>query len=374
MQHMDSDQSEYLGEDLIFVISQPRSGSTLLQRVLSGHPDIQTSAETWLMLHPIYGRRTLGIETEYNARWQREAVDEFVTYYTDGPEVHDRAIRAYARAYYDDALKKGNRRLFLDKTPRYFLIIPDLYRLFPKARFIFLLRNPMAVLASELDTYVKGDWKILERFASDLIAAPTLMADGIELLGEAACVVRYEEFVTDPEQHTRRILDYLGLDFLPSMIEYADTPAPKGSMNDPVGVHRHQRPQASSVNNWRKLAANPQDAHLAHACLDDIPESTLERLGYPVATIRHELGERPAVVASSIFSWSLAIRPTRYWSIREHWHAERYHARQRHPGNNLLAVLGAVRRTCRWLFASLHTLIAGKPTDPAFGRPLTPDV
>ena len=45
---------EYLGENLIFIISQPRSGSTLLQRMLSGNKDIKASAETWLMLHPLY--------------------------------------------------------------------------------------------------------------------------------------------------------------------------------------------------------------------------------------------------------------------------------------------------------------------------------
>ena len=40
----------YLGDNLIFIISQPRSGSTLLQRMLSGHADIKSAAETWLML------------------------------------------------------------------------------------------------------------------------------------------------------------------------------------------------------------------------------------------------------------------------------------------------------------------------------------
>ncbi|MEZ5595679.1 MAG: sulfotransferase [Pseudomonadales bacterium] len=190
---MDSDQSTYFGEDLIFVISQPRSGSTLLQRVLSGHPEIQTSAETWLMLHRIRAPQNRH-RSRVQRAWQREAVDEFVAHYTDGPEVHDNAIRAYARTYYRNALAKGNRRIFLDKTPRYFLIIEDLYRPFPKARFIFLLRNPMAVLASELETYVKGNWKVLQRFACDLVAAPRMIADGIALLGDAACTVRHRNW------------------------------------------------------------------------------------------------------------------------------------------------------------------------------------
>jgi len=70
---------KYLGEDLIFIISQPRSGSTLLQRILGGHPEIQTSAETWLLLHPTYAFRDSGIETEYDSRFSAQGVEEFLT-------------------------------------------------------------------------------------------------------------------------------------------------------------------------------------------------------------------------------------------------------------------------------------------------------
>ena len=62
-------ESAYLGENLVFIISQPKAGSTLLQRLLAGHPDIQTSAETWLMLHPVYGLRTRGVAADFNANW-----------------------------------------------------------------------------------------------------------------------------------------------------------------------------------------------------------------------------------------------------------------------------------------------------------------
>ena len=72
---------KYLGEDLIFIISQPRSGSTLLQRILAGHPEIQTSAETWLLLHPTYAFRTSGIDTDYDSRFAAQGVEEFLTNY-----------------------------------------------------------------------------------------------------------------------------------------------------------------------------------------------------------------------------------------------------------------------------------------------------
>ncbi|MDG1462128.1 MAG: sulfotransferase, partial [Gammaproteobacteria bacterium] len=153
--------NSYLGENLIFIISQPRSGSTLLQRILAGHPDIESSAETWLMLHPVFGNREHGIETAYGANWALLARNDFLENYTDGMSVYDEAVRAWAKTFYDAALEHSGGKIFIDKTPRYAMIIPELLQLFPKARFVFLLRNPLAVLASTLNSFVKDKLNIL---------------------------------------------------------------------------------------------------------------------------------------------------------------------------------------------------------------------
>jgi len=52
------------GSNLIFILSLPRSGSTLLQRILGGHSQVHTVAEPWLMLNPLYALRETGIEAE----------------------------------------------------------------------------------------------------------------------------------------------------------------------------------------------------------------------------------------------------------------------------------------------------------------------
>jgi len=52
------------GENMIFLISQPRAGSTLSQRMLGSHPDIYTVSEPWLMLHPLYPLRSEGHQAE----------------------------------------------------------------------------------------------------------------------------------------------------------------------------------------------------------------------------------------------------------------------------------------------------------------------
>ncbi|MBI4530372.1 MAG: sulfotransferase, partial [Candidatus Latescibacteria bacterium] len=66
------------GEHLIFLISQPRAGSTLLQRILGGHPDIHTVPEPWLMLHPLYALRSDGYQTEYAVDVAHTSLREFL--------------------------------------------------------------------------------------------------------------------------------------------------------------------------------------------------------------------------------------------------------------------------------------------------------
>ena len=121
----------YRGQNLVFIISQPKAGSTLLQRILAGHPDIQTSAETWLMLHPVYGLRKRGIQTNYNASWAATGVTEFLDNYADGRETYVNGIRSFAETIYGRVLEKHGKKIFLDKTPRYTMIIDELYELFP---------------------------------------------------------------------------------------------------------------------------------------------------------------------------------------------------------------------------------------------------
>jgi hypothetical protein len=322
--------SNYLGEDLIFIVSQPRSGSTLLQRVLSGHPDVQSSAETWLMLHPMYGLRDRGIQTEYSSKWARAGTREFLSYYTDGPDLYDDAIRAWAKVIYGNALQRSGKRVFLDKTPRYYFIVPDLLRVFPNARFIFLIRNPMAVLASELSTYIKGNWRTLSDFRVDLVDAPALILDGIERAGRRAIRVQYESFVADPEGQLESLCGHLGISHHPEMLEYSRTPPPKGRMADPVGIHRHTRPSTDSLERWKEMSGDPQARHFLQAYLQALGPETIERMGYSFQSIADALADpHDAKLGEFLFPWELAIQPEASWTLRERMLIKRLEALQK---------------------------------------------
>ncbi len=312
-------KSGYQGEDLIFIISQPKAGSTLLQRLLAGHPDIQTSAETWLMLHPVYGLRSHGIKTDFNANWASTGVREFLDNYADGEQTYRDGVRSFAATIYGRALEKSGKRLFLDKTPRYTMIVNELYDLFPKAKYVLLLRNPLAILKSELHTYVNGDWQILSAFEPDLVAAPARIIAARELLGNAAFEIRYEDLVSSPEDSVRSLCDFLGIEFDIAMLDYSTTPAPVGSMNDPVGIHRHTKPSTTSLDKWKELGGDTQLRSFAFGYLDDLGEQTIFGLGYDPKELRAAIDKQPVISAvRSIYPWSLAICPRERWSFKQH--------------------------------------------------------
>ncbi|MGI9308097.1 MAG: sulfotransferase family protein [Gammaproteobacteria bacterium] len=353
---------QYLGENLIFIISQPRSGSTLLQRVLAGHPDIQTSAEPWIMLHPVYGMRKEGIQSEFGAVWTREAVTEFLENYTDGLEVYDDAIRAWAKVIYDNALKKTGGKIFIDKTPRYALIIPELYRLFPRAKFVFLLRNPMAILASELSSHIQGNWKMLAVFRSDLLDAPKQIIEGIELLGDDAIVLRYEEFVQKPDEQTRLLCDKLGIVFQSGMVDYGTTPEIEGFMQDRVGVQNHTRPTGDSVSKWQRMLTDPQELHFAQSYLLYLGQELTEALGYPfedmLDTLRGAAGRGRGHTA--IYPWKLAIKMPHRWSTRETLQACYYRTKQ---DKGIVAAFFTTITTALKMFGTAVAGLFGKGSD-----------
>src|SRR5262249_31800148 len=102
-----------LGENLIFAISQPRAGSTLLQRILSGHPEIFATAEPWIMLHPLYALRDGGYQADYNAEWARAALQDFCAQLEGGEQAYVEAVRAMGVLLYNQALRPSNRGRFL---------------------------------------------------------------------------------------------------------------------------------------------------------------------------------------------------------------------------------------------------------------------
>ena len=127
-----------------------------------------------LPLFFLYALRREGIATEYNARLAQRGLREFIGTLPQGHETLLASVRASGMSLYGAALASSGKERFLDKTPRYYLIIPELMETFPEATFLFLVRNPLDVFSSILQRHARGDWTRLGRrdLLHDLLTAP----------------------------------------------------------------------------------------------------------------------------------------------------------------------------------------------------------
>ena len=289
------------GENLVFLISQPRAGSTLLQRVLGAHPQVLTVSEPWLLLPPLYAlrdrteERSLPDRAGYGAAAAHIALKSFRAELPAGDEDWIEGVRRMYGYLYNRLLEPSGRSRFLDKTPRYYFIVPELRRAFPAARFVFLLRNPLAVLDSIRRTWVREKlWK-LSQYRSDLLIAPKYLVEAIGTAGEEGIMVRYEDLVARPAEAVTQVCGHIGLDFAPAILDYGLGGEPDWRFGDPVGVRQHSRPTAERSEDWIRHLREPQAWRLASDYLDALGEDLYHALGYDFSATRALLeAQRPA--------------------------------------------------------------------------------
>ncbi len=270
----------YLGENLIFLISQPRAGSTMLQRILGSHSKIHTLAEPWIMLQPLYALKEQGGQAEFSAVDAQIGLKDFMANLPNGREDYLDGIRAMAGTWYNRALQGSGKSLFLDKTPRYYNIIPELIETLPEAKYVILLRNPLAVLSSILKTWVNNDWARLQLHINDLLQAPQLLAQAIENYGDKLQIISYEDFVQNPQTNLHALLNGFKVGFEEAILNYGSFDTPKGSMGDTQGVQQHQKPALSSLEKWKTTFTEPIYKLLAEILIDLTGPKIIGQLGY----------------------------------------------------------------------------------------------
>jgi hypothetical protein len=269
---------------LIFLIGAPRSGTTLLARMLGAHSAIYQRAEPHLIT-PIAHLGYFGKvdKAPYDPNNVDQAIHEFVADLPRREADYLDALRAYTDVMYGRMLSNApGKRFFLDKTPAYALVLPFLTRLYPGAHYVVLTRHPLAVLSSYVESFFDGDWQVAIDFNPILARYVPALARMLRERPVPLVHVKYEELVRDPETHLRRVCEHLGIPFEAGAIAYGETgDAPKG-LGDPTGVQRHTRPVTSSVSKWAaEIASKPETLRMVSRVIDQLDPADLETLGYP---------------------------------------------------------------------------------------------
>jgi hypothetical protein len=215
----------------VFIISPPRSGSTLLFETLARAPDVYTiGGESHALIESIPGLQLRHRGFASNRLVADDATPQVVA------ELRERFHR---RALDRDGNAPAGRFRLLEKTPKNALRIPFLLQAFPEARFVYLHRDPRQVLASMIDAWLSGHfrtylqlpgwphpyWSLLltpgwQSLAGkplpDIVAAQwdsamQVMLDDLQALpGERWCAIRFDRFLADPSAQVAGLCASLG--------------------------------------------------------------------------------------------------------------------------------------------------------------------
>lgn len=272
------------GNNLVFIISLPRSGSTMLQHILGAHSKMVASAEPWVLFPASLALQKGMIKSVYDHETCRIALEDFLSQLEGKEQVYYEAINKMASHLYQSFLKDKKESIYIDKTSRYYLILPQLIRIFPEAKFVFLIRNPLATFNSFLTTMVSNDITRLgsdEGVRNDLLNGYKLINEGIKLYQNNCIVVKYEDIIDNPNKEIEKITEYIGVDFEEDMLNYkSNIGVLKGKLVDPKSIHSHDKPVKDYKEEWKNKLDTNQKKILAKSFIEHLDKDLIESLGY----------------------------------------------------------------------------------------------
>jgi tetratricopeptide (TPR) repeat protein len=219
-----------------FIIGLPRSGTTMIERVLTGHPDVTSNGET---------DNLLGALTEGAA---------------EGRDVFDRIAGAdpsiVAEAYRRRAEGGAVRRLVLEKLPLNYLYAGAIRLTLPRARMVLVTRGAADNAFAMFSTLFGAGYPFsydLRELATYCVAYRDLATHWRTVLGSSLLAVRYEDFVESPSQLGAKVAAHLGIEWRDEMTKIEENRTASAT----ASAAQVRRPiYKSAVGRWRDYASH----------------------------------------------------------------------------------------------------------------------
>lgn len=235
---MQTDLPGHDEEGAIFIVGMPRTGTTLLERMLGRHSDVKSAGELldFGQLLAAAARKCL---TANPGKTLLEA-SLMIDFSTLGRDYMASAREA-----------ASGSRMFIDKMPVNYIYCGLIRKALPNARLIHLVREPMDTCYAVYKTLFNQAYYFsydLDELAAYYTSYHQLMRHWHNVMPGAILDVHYEDLVADTEGQARRILAWCGLDWqaavlAPSDNENPSTTASAAQVREPV--------YTSSVQKWR---------------------------------------------------------------------------------------------------------------------------
>jgi len=226
----------------VFILGQPRSGTSLLERLLGRHDGIAAGGELQ--------------DLNYQLRY---CCDLAGPPWLDLPLAQRAESADFAelgRRYLERTRWRARgRAVYVDKMPANFVNVSHIVRALPQARILHMVRGPMDTCFSNLKEWFGGvyahSYDQLE-MADHFRRYRTLMAHWRALYPDRILDVRYDELVTEPERVLREIVDFLGL---PAQDGLADAADRGGTVATPSAMQAREPVHRRYLDQWRRYEA-----------------------------------------------------------------------------------------------------------------------
>lgn len=207
----------------VFVVGVWRSGTSLLYALLNQHPDIALMYEADLPLFwPLF--------TPYKKTWP-----ERINFWNSAFDRHRLAdaqdtfakqttLAGAAESVYREFARRNNARVWGDKSPTYPGHCARLARLFPKARFIFIWRDPEQICSSVLQAARGNAWFARRGMITRALFSTEHLkndADWLKRHGRALYEISYDRLTTDCAAVMQEVAAFLAIPFDPRMATLA---------------------------------------------------------------------------------------------------------------------------------------------------------
>ena len=225
----------------IFVVGMPRTGTTLVERILSSHPLMQSVGESQNFPRAVKraaatpSSNVLDVQT-----LQRGAVSD----------------PAGVAAHYLHSMRPKSGTRFIDKLPMNFLYAGFIRAALPGARVICLRRHPLDACLSNFRQLFALNFPYY-RYAYDLLDTgryyvmfDRLIAHWQRVLPGTILEIGYEDLVSDPEPQVRRLLDFCGLDWSEACLRMERNASPVSTAS---AVQVRRPINRDSVGRWKAV-------------------------------------------------------------------------------------------------------------------------
>lgn len=207
---------------IVFVVGVGRSGTSLIQSILSSHSDVSSLKESGFVRRYIANRKLqkLGVDERQDVLSSDPRVSEVFSQalVEVDPKMESVDVAVYRRVI-EAKRREDSAKFVVDKDPRLIELLPLVSAKFSDAWVVHIVRDPRDVLVSKMKAnWSKSRWWPIHVFANR-VQFNLGSRFGRELFQEKYVEVQYEKLIRSPNEELIRICKILGVEYQPEMLD-----------------------------------------------------------------------------------------------------------------------------------------------------------